>query len=113
MYAAVGTPTGTILKALVSLKAGNPDSYLTVEIGGRLYDSIQAVKETGGKYHVEILRKGGNPEIFDGNRIFSLDGVEEAAAIKLFLAMIRKRDKMQMPAGFKETTAAAAASRIE
>ena len=48
---------------------------------------------------------------FDGNRIFALDEVEEAAAIKLFMTMLQKRDKMQMPAGFKEITTAAANNR--
>jgi len=111
MYAAIGTPTAKIIKALISLKAGDPESFLTAEIGGSRYDSIQAVKESDGKYHVELLRKGGNPNVFDDNRIFALDEVEEAAAIKLFMTMLQKRDKMQMPAGFKEITTAAANNR--
>ena len=103
-----GTPVSVIVKALIILRPDEPNSFLTLEIGGKRYDAIQAVKNRNGKYHVEILRKDGKYKAFNGNSIFAKDDIGEDEALELFMAMLVKRDRMQMPAGFKEISATAA-----
>ena len=113
MYFRKTAGKGEIIKALAELEPGNPESFLTAEIGGKVYDSIQAVKNDDSTYHVELLRKGGNPKIFDGNRIFACEELTKEAAINLFLAMLKRRDSLPMPKAAKEITTAAANNRIQ
>ncbi len=112
MYFSKGSSRGEIIKALVNLEPGNPESFLTAEIGGKVYDSIQAVKNDDKTYHVEVLQKGGNPQIFDGNKIFALESLDEQQAMKIFCAFLKKRDAQPLPAGAKNITTAAANERI-
>ena len=107
-----GSEKGEILKALVTLEPGNPDSFLVAQIGGKVYDSIQAVRNDDKTYHVELLRKGGNPKIFGGNQIFAIEDLTQEAAIKLFMAMLQRRDSLPMPAGARNITTAAASNGI-
>lgn len=100
---------GEIIKALCNLVPGDPDSFLTVEIGGDVIDCIQAKREKDGLYHVEILEKGGDPEVFNGEKILSMDDVKQETAIKIFLTVIKKKDISDIPGGkFRDTTKAAA-----
>ena len=113
MYADKGTSSGKILKALATLIPGDPDSYLTAEVGGKTIDSIQAVRNEDQTYHVELLRKGGNPNVFNGNRILACESVGLEAAIKLFTTVLKRRDASGVPMSkFKDITAAANAARI-
>lgn len=112
MYFSKTAGKGEIIKALASLEAGNPEQFVIAEIGGKVYDSIQATKNPDKTYHVELLRKGGNPKVFGGNRIFACEGMTQEAAMKLFLAMLKRRDALPMPKAAKEITTAAANNRI-
>ena len=111
MYFKRNAGKGEIIKALLKLKPGDPESFLTVDLNGEKYDSIQAIRNEDSSYHVELLRKGGNPKIFSGNRIFACAEITQEAAIKLFLAMLMRRDALPMPKAAKEITVAAANAR--
>lgn len=113
MYFKKTAGTGEVIKALVTLEPGNADDFVIAEIGGKVYDSIQAIKNPDKTYHVELLRKGGNPEVFNGNQIFALESIPQESAVKIFMAMMQKRDKLPMPKGAKNITTAAASNRIQ
>ncbi len=104
MFFEAGTSIAKIIKCLIDLEAGNADDWATAEIGGQVYDSIQAKKNNNGSYYVEILRKGGDPRVFSGNRIFTAYHLSESTTINLFMEMLKQRDRMPMPSGFRETT---------
>lgn len=100
---------GEIIKTLCNLVPGDVNSFLTVEIGGKVIDSIQAKRDKNGLYHIEVLQKGGDPGLFDGIKILAMDDVKQETAIRIFLAVIKKKDISDIPGGkFRDTTKAAA-----
>ena len=87
-----------IIKALCNLEPGNADDFLIVEIGEGNFDALQAAREANGEYHIELLLKGGDPELFNGERIISMDHIEQADAVKFFLVAMRAKDTTQAAA---------------
>lgn len=84
------------VKALLKLKnlrAGDPYSYITVGINSPEIDSFQAKKQPDGRYYVELLVKGGDPRVFDGNRILMQENVSSVTAIGLFTAVMQTGKK--------------------
>lgn len=100
---------GQIIKTLCNLVPGDVNSFLTVEIGGKVIDRIQAKRDKNGLYHIEVLQKGGDPGLFDGIKILAMDDVKQETAIRIFLAVIKKKDISDIPGEqFKDITKAAA-----
>ena len=107
-----GSGIGEVLKALAQLEPGNEDSFLTAEIGGKVYDFIQAKRLEDGLFHVEFARKGGDPAVFNGNELFAIT-VPHNSAVMLFKAFLEFGDSTPMPEAARNVTAAAAANRYE
>ena len=102
-----GASNAEIIKAIANLKPNNPESFLIVEIGSDRIDSVQACMDSDKTYHVEILRKGGNLSVFDGNRIMVKEKVSLADTITIFKGIAETGDTSTIRkqyAGFKDNT---------
>lgn len=102
MYFKKGASFAEVLKALVSLEAGNMDDYVTAEIDSPKLEFVQAKKQPDGKYYVEVAKKGGNPKIYDGNQLFKKADLEEGEACEVFLETLKNK---KFPRGFSRIMA--------
>lgn len=84
---------GSKLENLLSLRAGDENSFLVCELKNG--ECIQAKKQKNGLYYVELIFPGGGQ--FDGNRIFGLGDALPYTAFRLFEFALKRQRVQDIP----------------